>query len=152
MKAADSNMQQKHVSNGLVRTSSWPFPSAAACERPKCVPFTRHLLSISWTCCTRYSWVLLNQRWDPINHTWQSQGQDFSWDLTTEQKLMLGCSGLKSFSQQDVSTQQLAKLHLSAVPRSLLCCRGVALDLNLPKTWVKQIISTCLHSGPEHEG
>lgn len=142
---------ETHI-GGLVPTSSWPFPSAAACERPKCVPFTRHLPSISWTCCTRYSWVPLNQRWDPINHTWQSQGQDFSWDLTTEQKLMLGCSGLKGFSQQDVSTQQLAKLHPSAVPTSSLCWRGVALDLNLPKTRVKQIISACLHSGPEHEG
>lgn len=110
-KVVDSNTQQKSVSFSVICSSSWPFPSAPECETPKCVPFTRLLLSMSWTCCTCYSWVPLNQRWDPINHTQQSQGQDFSWDLTTEQKLMLGCSAVKGFSHQDVSTEQLAKLH-----------------------------------------
>lgn len=95
----------------LVCTSSWPFPSAVACERPKFVPFTRLLPSMSWTCCTCYSWAPLNQRSDPINHTQQSRGQDFSWDLTPEQKLMLRCSGLKGFSHQPSSLSYIALLH-----------------------------------------
>lgn len=71
----------------LARTGSWPFPWTAVFQSPGLVPFTCLLLSIEQSML--YMLLLsnpLNWRWSPINHTEQSQGQQFSWDLTAEWK------------------------------------------------------------------
>lgn len=71
----------------LAHTGSWPFCWTTVFQSPGLVPFTCLLLRTSRACCTCYSWVTpLNWRWSPINHTAQSQGQHFSWDLMAEWK------------------------------------------------------------------